>query len=268
MRLKVLVDNNTYIDHNYFMGEPALSFYIENKNDRILFDTGYTDILMRNAEKMNIDLSKINKIVFSHGHNDHTNGFEFLSKKYDMSKAELYCLEGCFRPKYESGDYIGAPFSQTEVEKKCVLNISNEPVEISSNLILLGRIPDYFDFEKRKSIGTLDSHNGPEDLCYEDTAMAYKMPDGIFIITGCSHSGICNIIEHAIKVTGQERIKGVIGGFHIFENDIRLSKTIEYFEQRNINNIYPCHCVSFRAKAEIDRHIPIFDVASGFELNI
>ena len=114
----------------------------------------------------------------------------------------------------------------------------------------------------------MDSHNGPEDLCYEDTAMAYKMPDGIFIITGCSHSGICNIIEHAIKVTGQERIKGVMGGFHIFENDIRLSKTIEYFEQRNINNIYPCHCVSFRAKAEIDRQIPIFDVASGFELNI
>ena len=65
MRLKVLVDNNTYIDHNYFMGEPALSFYIENENDKILFDTGYTDIFMRNAEKMNIDLSKVNKIVFS-----------------------------------------------------------------------------------------------------------------------------------------------------------------------------------------------------------
>ncbi len=268
MRLKVLVDNNTYIDHNYFMGEPALSFYIENENDRILFDTGYTDIFMRNAEKMNIDLSKVNKIVFSHGHNDHTNGFEFLSNKYDMSKAELYCLQGCFRAKYESGDYIGAPFSQLEFEKKCVLQINDEPLEISRNLILLGRIPYYFDFEKRRAIGTLDSHTGPEDLCYEDTAMAYKMPDGIFIITGCSHSGICNIIEHAVKITGQECIKGVIGGFHIFENDIRLSKTIKYFEQRNINNIYPCHCVSFRAKAEIDRRIPIYDVASGFELNI
>ncbi len=268
MRLKVLVDNNTYIDHNYFMGEPALSFYIENENDKILFDTGYTDIFMRNAEKMNIDLSKVNKIVFSHGHNDHTNGFEFLIKKYDLSNTELFCSKGCFREKYESGDYIGAPFSELEFEKMCNLSLCNEPVEISSNLIFLGQIPEYFDFEKRKAIGTLDSHTGPSDFCCEDSAMVYKLHDGIFVITGCSHSGICNIIEHAVEVTGESNVLGVIGGFHIFEKDERLDKTIEYFIKRKIENIYPCHCVSFKAKAEINRFIPIYEVATGFELNI
>jgi 7,8-dihydropterin-6-yl-methyl-4-(beta-D-ribofuranosyl)aminobenzene 5'-phosphate synthase len=43
MHLTVLVDNNTYIDE-YYLAEPALSFYIEDDNTKILFDTGYSDV--------------------------------------------------------------------------------------------------------------------------------------------------------------------------------------------------------------------------------
>lgn len=73
MRLTVLVDNNTYIDE-YYLGEPALSYYIEDDEDCILFDTGYSDLYIRNAEKMGLDLSFVSTVVFSHGHNDHTGG--------------------------------------------------------------------------------------------------------------------------------------------------------------------------------------------------
>ncbi|MEI8390040.1 MAG: hypothetical protein WCG23_09165, partial [bacterium] len=51
MRLTVLVDNNTYTD-SYFYGEPALCFYIEENNRKILFDTGYSDIFIKNAKKI------------------------------------------------------------------------------------------------------------------------------------------------------------------------------------------------------------------------
>ena len=54
MKLKVLADNNTFIDM-YYLGEPAVSYYIEDGNDRILFDVGYSDVFMKNAKKMNID---------------------------------------------------------------------------------------------------------------------------------------------------------------------------------------------------------------------
>ena len=56
----------------------------------------------------------------------------------------------------------------------------------------------------------------------DDTAIVYKAKSGLFIITGCSHSGICNIIEHAKKVCSSDKILGVIGGFHIFDCDERL----------------------------------------------
>ena len=64
MKLTVLCDNNTYID-SYLVGEPALSFYIENGKDKILFDLGYSSVFKFNAEKRGINLDKVNKIVLN-----------------------------------------------------------------------------------------------------------------------------------------------------------------------------------------------------------
>ncbi len=55
MKLTVLVDNNTLIDR-YFYGEPGISYFIADEDKRILFDVGYSDVFIRNAQKMNIDL--------------------------------------------------------------------------------------------------------------------------------------------------------------------------------------------------------------------
>jgi len=75
MKLKVLEDNNTLIDM-YYLGEPAASYYIEDGEDRILFDVGDSDAFLVNAQKMNIDIDNISKVVISHGHDDHTGGLK------------------------------------------------------------------------------------------------------------------------------------------------------------------------------------------------
>ncbi len=79
MKLKVLEDNNTFIDM-YYLGEPLVSYYIEYGNDKILFDVGYSDSFMINTNKINIDLNKVNKLVISHGHDDHTGGLKYFFK--------------------------------------------------------------------------------------------------------------------------------------------------------------------------------------------
>lgn len=71
MRLTVLVDNNTLIDR-YLIGEPGVSYLIEYDGQKILFDTGYSDVFLKNAQTLKIDLTSIDSIVFSHGHNNHT----------------------------------------------------------------------------------------------------------------------------------------------------------------------------------------------------
>ena len=88
------------------------------------------------------------------------------------------------------------------------------------------------------------------------------------MITGCSHSGICNIIEYAKKVCNDNRVIGVIGGFHLFDKDERLNSTIEYLKKNNIKLLYPCHCVSLQAKIEMGKEIEINEVGVGLELNL
>ena len=123
MKLTVLVDNNTLIDQ-YLLGEPAVSYYIEDEDEKILFDTGYSDVFIHNAEKLHINLADITKIVFSHGHNDHTGGFHFLIDQYDLSHVELLSHPDVFKSKIESGENIGSNLTENTVNKICHLSVT------------------------------------------------------------------------------------------------------------------------------------------------
>jgi 7,8-dihydropterin-6-yl-methyl-4-(beta-D-ribofuranosyl)aminobenzene 5'-phosphate synthase len=81
LELSVLVDNNTLIDR-YFQGEPGVSYHLQDGGTNILFDAGYSDAFIRNAEKMGIHLLDIDVVVLSHGHLDHTWGLYHLIKLY------------------------------------------------------------------------------------------------------------------------------------------------------------------------------------------
>lgn len=268
MKLTVLVDNNTFIDQ-YYCGEPALCFYIEDGDSKILFDTGYSDIFIHNAKALDIDLSTITDIVFSHGHNDHTRGLIFLDQQNLLRNIQIIAHPDAFKVRTENEKNIGISFSSEELKKKYKLTVSKDPIHISSKITFLGEIPTYFEFEKRKPVGFLQENSfSLPDYVMDDTALAYNTGKGLFIITGCSHSGICNIIQYAKHVCKEEKILGVIGGFHLFDTSEQLNETIAYFEKNNVTKLYPCHCVSFSAKAEIHKHIPIYEVGVGLSINI
>ena len=266
MKLQVLVDNNIYIDE-YYLGEPAVSYYIEEDGKRILFDTGYSDILLRNAELMDIDLSALTHIVFSHGHNDHTRGFQFLSKGADLSQVSLIAHPDCFLPKEDDTGAFGAPFSREEAASSAKLVLSSGPVPLTDRLIWLGEIPRQNDFEAKEPVGKQrKDEDWADDFVLDDTALAYKGRGGLFIITGCSHSGICNICQYAQAVTGKPRILGIIGGFHLFGVTPQLTATIDYFKTLGVTDLYPCHCVDFAARAAIHEQLPIREVGVGLTL--
>ncbi len=267
MKLKVLEDNNTFIDM-YYLGEPAVSYYIEDGEDKILFDTGYSSAYIENAKKLDIDLNKVNKVVISHGHNDHTGGLKyFFKQKRDV---ELVAHPECFNYKEDDrGVYIGSSLLKEELSKVCQLNLSKESVKISKHITYLGEIPMFNSFEPRYVIGkSIINDKKVDDIVRDDSAIVYKSDKGLFIITGCSHSGICNIIEYSKKICNEERIYGVIGGFHLFENDNRLKSTIKYLKDCNIKFLYPCHCISLEAKIELAKQLKINEVGVGLEIQI
>lgn len=268
MKLMILVDNNTYID-KYYYGEPAVSYYIEDGDERILFDTGYSDVLLMNAQKMGIDLSALTHIVLSHGHNDHSNGLQILAEKVGISKVELVAHSDCFLPKYDGDEYIGAPYSGEEIAERCNYHPCRTPYAMTEKLIFLGEIPRETDFEAKQPIGKQkEKGECKDDYVLDDSALVYKSKKGLFIITGCSHSGICNIIEYAKKVCEEERILGVLGGFHLFEDDERLEKTIEYLQGCNMEHMYPCHCVSLLARAKMMEKLPVVETGVGMIVEV
>ena len=263
MKLKVLVDNNTNID-DYYLGEPGLSIYIEDGETKILFDTGYSDIFLKNAEKMNIDLSKINYLIISHGHNDHTGGLKYLLDK-DLSNIKLIAHPEVFEKRNHNGLDISSPVDLNELKIKEYID-GTKQVRITDNLYFLGEIEKTTDFEDRP-VGFKTRYNIPDQL-KDDSALVYRTDKGLFIITACSHSGICNIINHAKKAFNDNRILGIIGGFHLLKNDDQLEKTIEFLKKEDIKELWPSHCVSLYAKHKMYEVTTVHQVGVGLELNI
>ena len=89
MKITVLVDNNTIVNE-YFLGEPGFSLLIEIAGKKILFDTGYSDVVIKNAEKLNINLYDIDYLVLSHGHDDHSGGVRVFKKGYFGRKNDFF----------------------------------------------------------------------------------------------------------------------------------------------------------------------------------
>ena len=225
---------------------------------KILFDTGHSNVFIRNAEKIGISIqNEVEKIVLSHGHWDHGNGLIHLKNK------TLITHPSSFIKRYRKKDHspIGLNQTQEKVESEFDLITTKEPYQLTKNLIYLGEIPRINDFEARAT--TFIDENGNDDFIPDDSALAVISEDQIIVITGCSHSGICNICEHAKRVTGIKKIHTVIGGFHLKGNDQQTQKTIEYFKHNKVKNLLPSHCTEIPALTEFYREFKIGSVKTG-----
>ena len=101
----------------------------------------------------------------------------------------------------------------------------------------------------------------------EDSALAYKSEDGLVIITGCSHAGICNIIEYAKAVCSENRINDVVGGLHLQNPpEKQLQGTMNYFEKLALKRIHACHCTDLQSKIALSEVVEIKEVGVGLSL--
>lgn len=272
MKITVLVDNNTIIDR-YFLGEPGVSFFIQEDGKNILFDAGYSGIFISNAQKLGINMYAVDYITISHGHNDHTWGLvpliklytEALGEKRQFRKPTLIAHEQAFESKYYGNEAIGSMVTEKTLGDHFEMKLGKEPFWITERLVFLGEIERTNSFENRKPIGKRISQGvEEEDYVMDDTALAYKSEEGLVIITGCSHSGICNIIGHAKRICNDNRIADVIGGFHLLNPDKeQLEMTKNYIKQAAVKELHACHCTDLHSKLVLSEAANIKEIGVG-----
>lgn len=239
MQLTVLAENIAKIG---FEGEHGLSYFIEIDGKHILFDTGQSDLFLRNAEKLGIKINdKVDLVVLSHGHWDHGSGLKYLENKTLLTHPKA------FQKRYRKKDKtpVGLQVSKDNLTRYRFYRLiqSSGPYQISKNLWFLGEIPRISDFESIATPFILE--NGDPDYIEDDSALVGIKDNELIIITGCSHAGICNICEYAKDVTGIKKINTVIGGFHLRQKNQQTFKTVKYFENNVVKNLLPSHCTSF-----------------------
>lgn len=243
MRIKILVDDLS--GKRGCISEHGLSLIIEWKDKKILFDTGLNISLLNNLKKREIDINKISYIILSHGHDDHTGGLIALLKELNRS-INIYAHPDIFTEKYKdrgnTKKYIGIPEKRETYEKlggKFILK--REFFEIEDGLYFSGEI-------ERKNIlsdNTLLIREGNEfkvDPLLDDISVGIKLDSGIFVITGCNHSGLSNTLAHFYNKLHLP-ITGVLGGLHLLNFEERIEDAIK--------TIFPLHCTETYGKCRL-----------------
>lgn len=231
MNVSVLIENTTR--HPQLQPEHGLSLYIETGSLRLLFDTGATGAFADNAQKLGIDLSKVDALIVSHGHYDHGGGIEAFLRC--NATAPVYVSENAFGAHYNgAGKYIGLP---RELQNHPRIVPVSDALELAPGIMLESCLhckPRY----PQEPFGLQVERNGtflPETFNHELYLIVEEEKRICF--SGCAHRGVENIL-HWLKPDV------LVGGFHFKQlevSDQRLHLAAQRLKQIPCR-YHTCHC--------------------------
>jgi 7,8-dihydropterin-6-yl-methyl-4-(beta-D-ribofuranosyl)aminobenzene 5'-phosphate synthase len=206
LNITILYDN--YIFKEGTKSDWGFACLIEGTEKIILFDTGTkSEILFHNISQLNVDIKKVQQIVISHHHRDHFGGLQaVLDKNHNISVYLLQSFPDSFQNKV--------------IDQKTKVIVADKPVEICNNVFLTGEM----------------------GVQIKEQSLILDTSKGLVILTGCSHSGIVNIVKKAKEIINKD-IYLVLGGFHLMRHSEKEIKTIiNQFKELGVQKCGATHC--------------------------
>ncbi len=218
MKIITLIDNRTQSDK--LDTEHGLSLYIETDDgQKILYDTGQSNLFMHNATKLGVDLNKIDKVIISHGHFDHVGGLAAFLK--ENKTAKVYMNATIFYYEYFSlkngvKKLNGFPVELLEYRDRFVFMYSNRCID---NIWLITDINKTHEMPKGNAI-LYRQKEGVEELdkFEHELILVIDTAKGLCVFTGCAHNGVLNIATTVQSVIPSKEIHCLYGGFHLIDS--------------------------------------------------
>ena len=277
IRLTILCENSVDQVSPYgLLGEHGFSCHLQTPAGNFLFDTGGGMTIMNNAELLGIDFTRLQGIMFSHGHFDHTGGLRQVLEK--TGKIPIYAHPDLFSKHFSknSGEMrnIGIPWPQVELEELGAdFKFSATPQKVAPDLLLSGEVPRISKVETGDPNLLSLAEDGTQvtDPLHDDLSLFIHTDRGLVILLGCAHAGLLNIIDHAIKLTGERKIHMVLGGTHLkFCSEEQMTATLDRLEELDVDLIGASHCTGLRGARMLAERFGqrFFSASVGVEIDI
>lgn len=236
--ITTLVENLVY--GKGLQGEHGLSLLVEVGERKVLFDTGASDLFIRNARSMGIDLREVDYLVLSHGHRDHTGGLHHFLKLND--RAQVVCKREVLRPKYKDERENG--LMHPEALDLSRFRFVEQTEEILPGVFVFPHLPvaDEADTHFEHFYTLVDEQKLP-DRFDDELALALKRDRDLAVLSACSHRGITNILRAVLETFPGARLRLVWGGFHIRTAGADKNRVItRYLAHHMPQRLGVCHC--------------------------
>lgn len=263
VRATILCENSVY-GFSDAVAEHGWSVWLETPAGAFLFDAGPGGSLVPNASRFGIPLAHARAILLSHHHGDHTGGLLTALTTIcrqgsgreavpvyahpDLFKVSLYDEDGSF-------EFIGLPHTRRGLEVAgATFHLATGWQEIGPGLSLTGEVPRLTAYE----IGdpNLRHEDGAGNLVVDpvrdDQTVVIETRDGLFVVLGCSHAGLINILTYIQARTGETRFHTVMGGTHLgVAGEEQVAQTIKALTQFEIARLAVSHCTGPRVAARL-----------------
>ena len=230
----------------------GLSFYVETARHRLLMDTGPSDLLVANAKALGIDLRRVDTVILSHGHYDHSDGIPAFATL--NPEARVYLRRGADGAFYSSAGgaprYIGMDPRIAGLDR--LIWVDGELI-LDDELSLFGSVTGRKAWPRgnRKLSRLVGNRHIQDDFVHEQCLV---VTDGgrRVLLSGCAHSGILNILDRYRQIYGGAP-DAVVSGFHMkqpepyAENEADLIRETARALARWPGRFYTCHCTSLPA---------------------
>ena len=225
----------------------------QTERHKILLDTGASDVFIRNADLLGIDLSTVDYVFISHGHSDHAGGLRYFLEQNRQAKVIVSpdAMSGKFfsnrkASKLERYSKRGNLHSITTVWPKSIKDrfiTIEKTCEIADGLCVIAHIPQVHPMPKGNQHLFVEDANG--EYVLDDFRHELALYTDGFLFTGCAHSGLENILAAC-----PYPVNSVVGGFHLLdgqETDDEIKALGERLKEKYPSTqFYTSHCTGDR----------------------